>query len=74
MGTIRWDPEGTANDVEKRLRDRFAKVQQRICSKYDSSVGLGLQFDMIRDACEVSEHDDFVQQALRAASFVTVEK
>lgn len=71
VGTIRWDPGETLNDVTKHLGDRLNRVEQRIWSKYDSKVRLNLQLDLIREAYEVSEHEDFVQQALRAASFVT---
>jgi len=71
VGTIRWDAGETVTDVTRRLRERLNRVEHRIWNKYDSQVRIHLQVDLVREAYGISEHEDFVQQAISAASFVT---
>lgn len=71
VGTVRWDPEETVAEVTRHLRERLSRVEHRLWNKYDSQVRLQLEVDLIREACEVPENENFVQQAVRAAGFVT---
>jgi acetylornithine deacetylase/succinyl-diaminopimelate desuccinylase-like protein len=57
--------------VTRHLNERLQRLEQQIGSEYDSQLRLHVEVDLVREACEVPKHDDFVQQAVRAASFVT---
>jgi acetylornithine deacetylase/succinyl-diaminopimelate desuccinylase-like protein len=71
LGTVRWDPGETVSDVTERLKERLRRVEHRLWNKYDSRVRLSLEVDLVREGCEIPENEDFVQQAVKAASFAT---
>jgi acetylornithine deacetylase/succinyl-diaminopimelate desuccinylase-like protein len=71
VGTARWDTNETFAEVAKHLRHRLDRLEHRIHSKYDYRAKLNLEVDLIREACEVPEQEDFVRRAIKVASFVT---
>jgi len=71
VGTIRWDPNEEFNTVTRRLEARLGKLKQRLRHKYDPSVKLSLNMDLIRDSCEVPREEEIVKSTQRAVKTVT---
>ena len=53
VGCIRWDPDWTIERVEQDFSERLEGLRQRLAAKYgDETVNVGLDFIVVRDACD----------------------
>jgi len=71
VGTIRWDPNEAFATVTGRFETRLGRLKQRLQHKYDPSVELSLNMDLIRDSCEVPKDEKIVKSVQRAVKTVT---
>jgi len=66
VGCIRWNPDWSKEQVEADFVERLQRLQGELRRRYaDDSIGLNLEFILVRDACDAGESPKTLELAER---------
>jgi acetylornithine deacetylase/succinyl-diaminopimelate desuccinylase-like protein len=68
VGTIRWNPDETFAEVERRLTERLRQLEIKIRNNLDPEIKVNIHLDLSRESSEIRTDDRLVQTVQAATS------